>query len=157
MYKEKIRAIMEANKDDPEILDFTESRVNSFVDYVQYVTFMDIRVQRMQAEGIRFEEWRDKVADMDSHRRSKHEVAISAVNQLNRLAAASGLPLFYEGIIDDAHRHEIGDMCQAVVDEYFEGRDARLLSVDNLMDNGKDFAQEISKLSGQDNFTGLST
>ena len=44
MYRESISAIMKANKDDPDLLDFIESRVNSFVDYVGHVTYMETRI-----------------------------------------------------------------------------------------------------------------
>lgn len=53
MYKESIRSIMEANREDTEMLDFVESRVNSFVDYVGHVSFMETRMQRLQIQGVR--------------------------------------------------------------------------------------------------------
>lgn len=127
MYKEKIKAIMEANRDDQEMLEFIESRVNRLIDYVQYVAFMETRTQRLSIDGTDGEAWRDAVGAMDSRRRDKHEAAMAAASQLNRLAAASGLQPFYGGTIDHAHRAEVGDMCQAVVDEYFAGRHARPL------------------------------
>ena len=108
MYRESIKAMMEANKEDTEVMDFIEERVNSFVDYVSHVSFMETRIQRLTIEGVTGEEWRDKVAALDSRRRDKHEVAMNAAKQLNRLCVAAGLPLFYGGDIDHEHRNEIG-------------------------------------------------
>lgn len=149
MYKESIRSIMEANRDDVEMLDFVESRVNSFVDYVGHVSFMETRMQRLQIQGVRGEEWRDAAARLDERRRDKHETAMSAVNQLNRLCTASGLPLFYTGPVDHEHRNEIGDLCQAVVNEYFEGRHTHPLSITEMMSDGKAFASAVENISEQ--------
>lgn len=148
-YKESIAALMEANKDDSEMLDFIETRVNSFVNYVAHVNFMETRIQRLGIEGITGEQWRNAVQSLDENRRSKHEVAMSAVNQLNRLATASGLPLFYDGPVDDMHRNEIGDLCQTVVGEYFNDRYTKPLTVNDLMDNGQSLAEAVNELDGQ--------
>lgn len=149
MYRESIQAIMEANKDDPEMLDFVESRVNSFVDYVGHVNFMETRIQRLTIEGVTGEQWRDTVSSLDERRRDKHEVAMSAATQLNRLAAASGLPPFYAEPIDHEHRNQVGDMCQAVINEYFEGRHTKPLTISDMIGEQEslDFAAAVSSLS----------
>lgn len=142
MYKESIKAIMEANKEDPELLDFVEERVNTFVEYVAHVTFEETRIQRLTIEGVDGEEWRDQVQKLDERRRDKHENAMNAAKQLNRLAAASGLEPFYDAPIDHEHRNEVGDMCQAVVNEYFEGRNTRSLTIADMMGEEKETKQE---------------
>lgn len=53
MYRERIRDLMNAVKDEPEDLEFIESRVQAFTDYVSYVTWMETRIQRLNIEGIR--------------------------------------------------------------------------------------------------------
>lgn len=146
MYKEKIRNLMEENKDDPDVLEFIESRVNSFIDYVQYVSFAENRMVRLKAEGVRFEDWRDATASLDESRHHKHEVVIGAVRQLNRLSESCGLEVFYGGPTDDAHRYEVGSMCKQIVNEYFDDRDmAKSLAISQLA--GDDFAMEVDKLS----------
>lgn len=90
MYKERIQELLKAQDGDPDMLEFVESRVNTMIDYVQYVRFMEVRMQRIQIEGLIGEEWRDAMESLDHNRHSKHEVAIAAVNQLNRLSAAGG-------------------------------------------------------------------
>lgn len=152
MYRERIGNLMEACKAEADDLDFIESRVNKLVDYVQYVSFMETRIQRLSIEGINGEEWRDKVQALDENRRSKHEVAMSAVNQLNRLAVAEGLEPFYDGPVDHEHRNEVGDLCQAVCSEYFEGRHLQPLNVSDLFEeSNSDIALTDADLDGLTN------
>ena len=47
MYKERVAALMNAVKDDPDDLEFIESRMNMFTDYVAHVTWMEIRMQKI--------------------------------------------------------------------------------------------------------------
>ena len=133
MYKERIAAIMKANREEPDILDFVEERVNSFVEYVNYTSFMETRVLRMRIEGVEGEQWRTAVEDMDHRKRDKHEVVLAAATQLNRLATSANLPPFYDGPIDHEHRTQVGDMCLAVVTEYFENRNTKQLNVSDLL------------------------
>lgn len=155
MYRESIRNLMEANKEEPDVLDFIESRVNSFVDYVAHVNFMEVRIQRLTIEGIDGEAWRDAVESLDHRRRDKHEVAMNAVNQLNRLCTASDLPLFYDGPVDHEHRNEVGDMIGQVVSEYFNDRNTRPLTITDMMkeESGKEFAAAVADLGTENQTT----
>lgn len=146
MYKERIQELLKAQDGDPDMLEFVESRVNTMIDYVQYVSFMEVRMQRIQIEGLIGEEWRDAMESLDHNRHSKHEVAIAAVNQLNRLSAAGGLEPFYDEPADNEHRYDIGNLCQAVVDEYFAGRDPQKLEL-SRMQGENDFKDAVEKLS----------
>lgn len=161
MYKERIGNLMkEAVRREPElsITDqdstavFIEERVNKFIDYTAYVEKMEVHMQLMTARGIEGEEWRDNVQKMDESRRSKHENAISAVKQLNRLAEAYGIESFYEEPIDDEHRYEIGNLCKAVCTEYFDQRSPQPLKASEMLaeegqGSAKDFASSVEQLS----------
>lgn len=144
---------MKANKDDPDLLDFIESRVNSFVEYVGHVNYMETRIQRLTIQGVTGDEWRDAVSALDERRRDKHEMALSAATQLNRLATASGLPLFYDGPIDNEHRKEVGDLCQTVINEYFNGRHTKPLTISDMMseEDTNNFVAAVSELSATTN------
>lgn len=144
---------MKANKDDPDLLDFIESRVNSFVEYVGHVNYMETRIQRLTIQGVTGDEWRDAVSALDERRRDKHEMALSAATQLNRLATASGLPLFYDGPIDNEHRKEVGDLCQTVINEYFNGRHTKPLTISDMMseEDTNNFVAAVSELSAATN------
>lgn len=142
MYKERIAGLMKAVKNDDanrdsmaDTLEFVESRMNTFTDYIGHVTWMETRIQRLNIEGVRGQEWQDAVKSLDMHRRSKHEVAMDALNQLNRLSTSYGLEPFYEGPIDHEHRNEVGDAIGDIVSEYFRDRALKQLKVDDLMDD----------------------
>lgn len=133
MYKERIANLMQTVKDEPDDLDFIESRMQAFTDYMSHVAWMEIRITRMYVEGINGEELRDKVTALDSSRRSKHNVAMDAINQLNRLSKAYGLEPFYDGEVDHEHRTQVGDVIGDIVNEYFNGRSVGRLKQEDLM------------------------
>lgn len=145
MYKERIANLMNAVKNEPDDLNFVESRMNTFTDYVSHVAWMETRIQRLTIEGIDGQEWRDQVQSLDYARRSKHEVAMGAINQLNRLSEAVGLEPFYDGPVDHKHRNEVGDVIGAIVNEYFEGRAPGKLKQNDLMDVA-DFTDAVNSI-----------
>lgn len=145
MYKERIANLMNAVKNEPDDLEFVESRMNAFTEYVSHVAWMETRIQRLTIEGVDGQEWRDAVQSLDYARRSKHEVAMGAINQLNRLSKAVGLEPFYDGPVDHEHRNEVGDVIGAIVNEYFEGRATGKLKQKDLMDEA-DFADAVNSI-----------
>lgn len=161
MYKERIGNLMkeavrrepDMSVNDPDSLaSFIEERVNKFIDYATHVTKMELHMQLLNAKGIKGEEWRDIVENMDRNRRSKHENAMDAVNQLNRMSASYGLEPFYEGPVDDEHRYEIGDLCRDICMEYFDQRSPQPLKASEILaeeeqGRAKDFASSIEQLS----------
>ena len=167
MYKERIGNLLrEAVRQEPEmsindqdsLAYFIEERVNKMIDYTAYVAHMEIHMQYLTAMGVEGEEWRDNVMNMDKARRSRHEVALGAVNQLNRLADSFGMEPFYEGIVDNEHRYEVGDLCRDVCVEYFDGRSPQPLKAAEMMaedGNAADFASSVEQLSEDANSVGL--
>lgn len=149
MYKERIANLMRAVKDDPDDLEFIESRMNTFTGYVSHVAWMETRIQRLNIEnvsgGISGQEWRDAVESLDSSCRSKHNVAMDAISQLNRLSKAVGLEPFYDGPVDHAHRTEVGSVIGDIVNEYFQGRSMAPLKQKDLMD-ADDFARAVESI-----------
>lgn len=145
MYKERVANLMQAVKNDPDDLEFVESRMNAFTDYVTHVTWMEIRMQRLNAEGVQGQDWRDAVEQLDSSRRSKHEVAMGAISQLNRMCAAEGLEPFYEGPVDNEHRTQVGDVIGDIVNEYFAGRTVGRLKQVDLM-SVDDFTSAVDSI-----------
>lgn len=145
MYKERIAKLMNAVKHEPDDLEFVESRMNTFTEYMSHVAWMETRIQRLTIEGVQGEEWRNQVESLDKQRRSKHNVAMDAINQLNRLSKVVGLEPFYDGPVDHEHRTEIGDVIGNIVNEYFEGRTVEQLKTENLMSED-DFAQAVESI-----------
>lgn len=136
MYKERIANLMQAVNNGQyaqDDLEFIETRMNAFTDYMNHVAWMETHMQRLNVEGVKGEEWRHQVEQMDKNRRSKHNVAIDAINQLNRMSKANGLELFYDGPTDEEHRTEVGDLIGNIVNEYFKGRTVGQLKQTDLM------------------------
>lgn len=149
MYKERIARLMEAVKDNPDDLEFVESRMNTFTDYVSYVAWMETRIQRIEIMGLKGEDYRNAVEPLDRQRRSKHNVAMDAMNQLNRLSSAMGLEPFYEGQVSHECRTQVGDAIGNIVDEYFKGRHAGQLKVGDLMEDDR-FSQAVESISASE-------
>lgn len=145
MYKERIQNLVHIVKDDPEDLEFIEERMNAFTGYVSYVVHMEFRMSVLNARGIGGEEWREEVQSMDECRKNKHDVCISAINQLNRMCSAYDLEPFYEKPVDDAHRTQIGDDIGEIVNEYFQGRSRDRLQKRDLMSE-EDFAEAVANI-----------
>ena len=163
MYKERIGNLLkEAVRQEPEmslndqdsLAYFIEERVNKMIDYTAYVAHMETHMQYLKAMGIEGEEWRDNVMNMDKARRSRHEVALGAVTQLNRLADSFGMEPFYEGVVDNEHRYEVGDLCRDVCVEYFDARSPHPLKANEMMaedEKAADFASSVEQLSADAN------
>lgn len=156
MYKEKIAGLMKAVVDSNDAaedkkfdMEFIEGRMQTFTDYVAHVAWMETRIQRLNIEGIRGEEWRDAVQSLDRSRRSKHDVALGSINQLNRMCKAHGLEPFYDGPVDDEHRTEVGDVIGNIVNEYFEGRSGGQLKAKDLLDE-ESFQKAVDTIPGME-------
>lgn len=147
MYKERIAKLMNAVKNDPDDLEFVESRINTFTDYVGHVVWMEARGQRLRAEGYLPDDYQQQMMTLDRQRKSKHEVAMDAINQLNRLSLAMNLDPFYNGEVDNVHRRDVGDVIGDIVNEYFQGRDVGRLKRNELMD---DFTQAVETIPTQE-------
>ena len=119
MVKEKINRLIKECKDDFDMLDIIQSDVLALGEYVTEVCSMEFPsiLIREREEGAKLREDLEK-CDQDRH--NAHERAIMGVKRLNRFAAMKGLPLIYEGDINN--RYEIADFCSEVVNEYFDTR-----------------------------------
>lgn len=150
MYRERISNLMKAVKGtefEEDDLEFIESRMKTFTDYVSHVAWMETRIQRLQIEGVTGQEWRDQVQDLDSTRRSRHDVAMDAINQLNRMSEMYNLEPFYDGPVDHEHRNNVGDVIGDIVNEYFKERSVRELKKEDLMD---DFTEAVESISTEE-------
>ena len=146
MYKERIANLMKAVKGteyEQDDLEFIESRMNTFTGYMSHDAWMEVRMQRLQIEGVDGEYWRDTAMDLDKTRRMKHDLAMDAINQLNRMSKMYELEPFYDGPVDHEHRTKVGDVISDIVNEYFKDRDPGKLEKKDLMD---DFAEAVESI-----------
>jgi len=119
MLKQNYEKLVSALKDDDDTLEFIKERMDHICNYVDKVTMMEYTIPILNA---RFEgqDLRDKIENLDSQRRIAHEMAISAVKQLNRICVANSIDKLYTG--DEDNRYEIADFCGLVVTTLFEDR-----------------------------------
>lgn len=107
MHKEHISALIEKNKDDTEMIDFIRGRASNLLEYIAYVTSMEVCMQCLGE------------ATVDE---GPFNIVLRSIGQLNRLSARQGLPPFYGGTVDVSHKKEIEAFCNIICNEYFEGR-----------------------------------
>lgn len=107
MHKEHIALLIEQNKDDTEMVDFIRGRASNLLEYIAYVTSMEVC---MQCLG-------DTTPDD-----GPFNIVLRSIGQLNRLSARQGLPPFYSGTVDTSHKKEIEVFCNTICNEYFQGR-----------------------------------
>lgn len=117
--KEKIEGLVNAYKEDKEVLDVIYDTMNCFTDYVKIVNEMEntITILRHRYEPA---DYRERIELIDRNRRIIHNSVIAGVKMLNRMATAKNLPLFFEGDITD--RIAVGDFAGIVSNTIFEER-----------------------------------
>lgn len=85
--------------------------------YVAAVTEMECSVRNMQ--GLKGQDYRDRVSQTDTARTRAHNAFIDAVNLANRLAESVNAEKIYTG---SSERRAYGDFAFAIVKEIFESR-----------------------------------
>ena len=90
MIKEKFLNLVDACKNDRDMLDIIESDMRALGEYVYAVHMMEtsLPIIRINYEG---QELRDRVEKLDHNRREHHERAIMGVKRLNRFAEMEGV------------------------------------------------------------------
>ena len=116
---ENFKKLVEAWRDDEDVLELIENNMNSFAKYVESVYTMEYRIKmariRFAGEG---EKIRDITMNLDRQRRICHEAAIRSVAQLCRWATMKGVNPIFDGDLED--RYQIADFCRAIVLHFFD-------------------------------------
>ncbi len=108
-------AIFDGNPN--EALDFISSALQRFPDYANIVIREQQLVPLWQAT-CEPEVLKDRVMGIDRDRRMKHNCAIDAFNQLNRLSEAMGLDKFCD--IDTSDRYAVADAVGMYVSQVYD-------------------------------------
>ena len=126
LIKEKFLNLVNACKNDRDMLDIIESDMRALGDYVYTVHMMEtaLPITRINYEG---QELRDRIEKLDHNRRAHHERAIIGVKRLNRFAEMEGVEKIFTGDVED--RYAIADFCRDVTVEMFDDRTGRDLSM----------------------------
>lgn len=121
MYKNKINIIIEtfSNLQDNDLLDVIEDLIQSAVEYIRKVTYLEsaLIVSAKNKSGV---EYRDYIQKLDENRSISHNALISNVKVVNRICKKYSLPLIYEG--DENDRVKIGNFAGELVNELFMTR-----------------------------------
>lgn len=122
MVKEKFLNLVNACKNDRDMLDIIESDMRALGEYVYAVHMMEtsLPIIRINYEG---QELRDRVEKLDHNRREHHERAIMGVKRLNRFAEMEGVEKIFAGDVND--RYAIADFCRDTTIEMFDDRTGR--------------------------------
>lgn len=102
---------------DMNMQEDVESVVINAGKYVAAVTEMECSVRNMQ--GLKGQDYRDRVSQTDTARTRAHNAFIDAVNLANRLAESVNAEKIYTG---SSERRAYGDFAFAIVKEIFESR-----------------------------------
>lgn len=111
------RIEMLASAVDVDMQEDVESVVINAGKYVAAVTEMECSVRNMQ--GLKGQDYRDRVSQTDAARTRAHNAFIDAVNLANRLAESVNAEKIYTG---SSERRAYGDFAFAIVKEIFESR-----------------------------------
>lgn len=149
MYKEKIQNIIDAIAKNPSTdiaekqFKFLIKNLNAFSDYVKKVVSLEYEMPIIRARySDDIKEMQEKIMEADKSRRFVHEVAVMAVNSINRLSKQLGIEDFLSAEIKDnqgnsviySSEHEfdaenydcrefVAGVCKDFTDElWFEGR-----------------------------------
>jgi len=118
--KERINALLEKIKDDPDLVSLVRDMVDSCANYVDTVVNMEnmINIYRFRTEDPA--EFGIMVQRLDQTRRFVHNSVISNVRIIDRLCKLNNVELVYGG--SDEDRLAVAEFAKKVVDEFFEDR-----------------------------------
>ena len=113
----KISNLINACKDDSDMVEFLGDQFGTFGDYVNIVARMEYSVRILMATKDDTEAFQSAVKELDNSRRIYHNAAISACNILNRLSEKFGLEPFFDG--DTKDRHQVAEFAGRFVNELY--------------------------------------
>ena len=121
---ETVTRLMEIHKDEPDLLEVIVDALESFEKYHQSVYKLEIRRMLYASGAMSAETYREVIPELDSVRTANHNVLLSEVTLLNRLAKQDGLPLFCEGEISGERpvRTRVADAVLAFVRQVISDR-----------------------------------
>lgn len=126
MIKEKFLNLVNACKNDMDMLDIIESDMKALGEYVYAVHMMETSLPILRV-NYECQELRGLAEKLDYNRREHHERAIMGVKRLNRFAEMEGVEKIFTGDVND--RYAVADFCRDTTVEMFDDRTGRSLSM----------------------------
>lgn len=115
MQKQNFEPFFDGDKEDA--YDTIANAMSSFVDYQNHVINMSI-VQPIIYQRYEGAEIRDKVMELDSTRKIKHDAAIANANMLNRICEGYGIAPMVN--VDTKDRYAVADFIGQFCSEIYE-------------------------------------
>ena len=110
-YKALLKNAKSPNRNDLEII---QGATEDCLKYVQTVCHGENYLNIVDEAS------RDAIVEYDEKRHAAHEIAISSVTVLNRLASIRGIALVFTGSIAD--RNQVADFCIELAESLFKNR-----------------------------------
>lgn len=124
--KKRFTELVNAYRDDEQILTLIEANMNAIGAYVNEVYNFETHLPIWRALNVPDE----NIQKRDDGRRQMHNKAIDATRQLVEFAKDASIAPIYDGSLED--RHEIANFCEKVVLTFFAGRNKfKAQNIDN--------------------------
>ena len=122
--RESLEKLIQVAKGDDELIEFIQGCLKSFCEYHHVIYDMETNLMLYNSKDMEREEWQSFYSKMDGDRRIKHNMVISSVRMLNRLAEKEGIPPLYDGTISEErpYRREIANAVLAYIETIIKER-----------------------------------
>lgn len=109
---------------DPGMTDVVRDTIRSFGDYHAAIYRMETEMRLLQKDAGDGEAYRQTVASLDAARTNAHNLVISQVGLLNRVAQRAGISPIYDGEVSEKKpcRRELANAILGWVEEVIRHR-----------------------------------
>lgn len=120
---ETIKLLLTAYSNEPDILKFIKSALDSFEDYHKAV-FDEQLFPIIYGGAADAEAFREQAMSLDRKRTICHNSVIANVGILNRMAKNADLPPVYDGVVSEErpYRREVANAVFAYIEEIINNR-----------------------------------
>lgn len=120
---ETIKLLLTAYRNEPDILKFIKSALDSFEDYHRAV-FDEQMFPIIYGGAADAEAFREQAMSLDRKRTICHNSVIANVGILNRMAKNADLPPVYDGVVSEErpYRREVANAVFAYIEEIINNR-----------------------------------
>ena len=122
--RDRLEALVTAERNNPDMSQVIRDTIRSFSDYHAAIYHMETEMMLLREEMGDRETYRQTVSSLDSVRTNAHNLVISQVGLLNRVAQRAGLPPVYDGEVSEKkpYRRELANAVLAWVEAVIRNR-----------------------------------
>lgn len=121
---ETITKLISLYREDREMLDIIFDALKTFEEYHLAIYNMETQLRIFSYDSMDTEDYKDLIQELDGKRTRCHNIVLTSVNMLNRIADKEGLPLIYEGIVSEKrpYRREVANAVLEYVEDVIKNR-----------------------------------